>query len=206
MKKNLTLILGLAIPVVVVIIVALFVVVPNWLSSPNTDFLYLRNSSGNYYDDGLTYNATDNCYWSATNYRVVSGKIVSQANNTAPRGYALCDTMVGLKNPRQVKNTKDIYRYDVVRKTSTKLSLEDAQKLTLSDAKLSPDGYEISNGGYRGGSLFGEIFYSSSNRYSRFLVGHGASHRIELDANQGAYYDYYSSYSNFSFLGWVVSQ
>lgn len=92
-----------------------------------------------------------------------------------------------------------LYRHYVKGNKSVEIFLDEARKLALSDAPQSPDGFEIASGTQ--GSSF--LFYSSSySDYSTiYLKGHGVAQRLNIVKGARPYY----SYSDFHFVGWILS-
>jgi hypothetical protein len=88
-----------------------------------------------------------------------------------------------------------MYVHDVKNNQSKEISFEEAQKLRLDPSIKSPDGYEVSRGGYNGG---GFLFSGGGSDYTHWYIkGYNRSKQLELKQNSGAYYD------NFKFLGWI---
>ncbi len=91
---------------------------------------------------------------------------------------------------------RTIWLYDSTNHESQELSLEEAEKLTISSKKTSPDGVKISTESRRGGGslFFFNDYYYNNDSYLVFEKN-GRSSKINI-----SYYDYEN------FLGWVIKQ
>jgi len=123
-KRNGAIWLAVAIPVVVIAVVALSIYVPRLFAHPSTDFVYVMGDT-HYGGDG------------GTDYRVVDGRLVEapMANYASgPRGR--------------------LFRYDVKADRGQPLTLDQARALTLDAATTSPDGFRVTYSEGTGGGLF----------------------------------------------------
>ena len=172
-KKNLPLLVALAIPVLMIVGVALAVYLPGLGKKPAYDFLYV---SGN----GVTYPGYAEYYFSVENGKLVKRALPPQ--NGLPLYY------------KNQANDEKLFLYDVKSDTGKEVSLEEAQKYVLDSSNQSPDGYEVSRGTYSGGFLF---FDGRSDYEHWYLRGHNRSRQLNLKLVGG------NNYDNFRFLGWV---
>ena len=177
-RKNLSLIIGLSIPVVVLIVITLAVTLPRLFSSPTYNFLYTT--------DQVDY------YYARSSYRFYSVEnkklIVEPRPSVDPK-----DASSYGKIPER---TPSIYVFDVTTNRSREVTYEEAAKLTLDINDLAPDGFRIENGGRNG--IIPEIVGGSSDYGKKYLVGHGVRREITL-MNSPSY-----SYYNFRFFGWII--
>jgi len=165
-KKNLPLIIGLCIPVVMIIAVALAIYLPRvFAPKPQYGFLYL---SGN----------TD-MYNSQYIYSVSSGHLTRTLNTY---NYPNPPKPVNFTEPQP-------YLYDAKTGQSKAVSFEVAQNITLDPSDKSPDGYQVVTGNSGGGFLFYSAPYDYNNRY---LKGHGMSKKLDLQSfgNINYYYNF----------------
>jgi len=175
-KKNLPLVAGLAIPVLMILAIIIAVYVPRiFAPAPKFSLLYFA---------GETYN-------SPYVYRVQNGVLIETANSQYQRDY--------IKSV-DYSQQPQLYIYDPKTDTSRETSFREAQNFKLSSSPTSPDGFEVGQGNYSG-SIFSEIFGGGNRDYNaRYLKGHGIAKRIKL-TNIGSY-PYY--YNDLNFLGWIV--
>lgn len=123
--KNWSLIIGLAIPVVMVLFIALSVYLPRIFDNtpaPTVNFLY---TSGNSYTHRL---------------EVKDHQLKWVENNNS--------------NREKDDEMPTIYLHDVKTNTSSEISYADSQKLTLESRQESPDGYKIEQSRRQGFFLF----------------------------------------------------
>ena len=174
-KKNLPLIFGVSIPILMILFVALSIYVPQMFVRPQYDFLYLTGNN--------------NCYIAPNSniqvYSVQSGKLIRN----------ILDQQLQACKVAQVPELK-IYLYSVANNKSQEVSFEDVQNLNLSDSAQSPDGFEIVNGNSSGGGFFPFFWGGSSDYDSHYIQGHNVSKKLNVQYSNGYY-------NEFTFLGWV---
>lgn len=172
-KQKLPIYIALAIPVLMIVLVAGFVYFPGLGKKPVYDFVYVSGTSSYYYGYGTS------------EYTVNNGKLTR--NPLPPDPYAP-------KSVVPVASDSHFYVYDVEKETAAEITFEQAQSYTLDASTESPDGYKILQGGYGGGFLF---FDGPRDYMTRYLVGY--NRRFKLNLKFSGNNDYY----NFQFLGWV---
>ncbi|MCL5774812.1 MAG: hypothetical protein M1333_01205 [Patescibacteria group bacterium] len=172
-KKNLPLLVALAIPLLMILGVAAAVYLPGLGKKPTYNFLYLSGS-------GVTYPGYADYYFSVEN-----GKLIKQAMPP--------DSSLSIYYKNQARDQR-LFVYDAESDTSKEVGFEEAQKYTLDSANQSPDGYQVSRGTYSGGFLF---FDGRSDYEHWYLRGHNRSRQLNLKL-VGA-----NTYDNFRFLGWI---
>lgn len=176
-KKNLPLILGLAIPIVMIGVVVATIYIPRMYSNPQYDFLYANANYDPY------------CVQSNVQYFVENGVLKKKTvtNPNAPLPVNGPDRIYCAK----FTQSEQLFLHDIQTNTSTEIAFEDAQKLKLEPTPVSPDGFEIVQA--QGGNF---PFGSVSDYNARYLTGHGLSKKLQLRTTG----DYYFG---FNFLGWV---
>ena len=161
-KKNLPLIFGIAIPLLMIIFVALSIYIPQLFVKPQYNFLYLIGNN--------------NCYIPGGNnikvYSVQGGTI--SKNDQA----GLCSN--------SVKGTR-FFIYDVSTNKNREVTMEEAINLKLDNNFQSPDGFKIINGSSNEG-FFPFFSYSSSDYNTWYLSGHNVSKKINIQQNGYTYY------------------
>jgi len=158
-KKNITLVLGLSIPVVMIALVAISVYIPKLLIHPSVDFLYVMGG----YDGEST-----------QMYSVQDGKLIISPIEPA------------LKAPtNQPRIAGELYIYSAIGDKSKHISFEEAQKLNLDSENISLDGFEVLRGNNGGGFPF---FYSDNNYNTFYFKGHGGSKKLNIQTS-GSYYN-----------------
>jgi hypothetical protein len=170
-KKNIPLIVGLSIPIVMILAVAASIYLPGFFAQPTYDFLYQSYDSYQY-----------DCRWE---FRVTAGKVVRTERTR--------------QFPEQVFNECDatFYRYDAEKDESAEITFEDAQKLTLQESPVSPEGYEVAYGNGRGGMF---PFFDSGYSNDVYLKKGVVSKKINVQGSSGNHY----YYGGFQFLGWIL--
>jgi hypothetical protein len=159
-RKHMTLIIGIAIPILMIVFVALSIYLPALFASPPTfNFLY----------------TTSETYRYASEYTVSNGKLTR-----IPRRIATTESYV----------TGDplFYLFDVAKGESTELTFAEASKLMLDPNPVSPDGYEVVQGRGHGGFLFSD--FDGDDYRSFYLRGHNVSRKIALNLGQNSYWNF----------------
>jgi len=174
-KKHVPMLVGVTVPLVLLIILAVAVYVPNFFVKPQYNFVYSTNSNVDYY-----YN-----YYYENLYKVVDNKItyspVSLPANTGDR--------VTYKAPQ-------LFLYDVKTHRVSEISFEAAQKLSLDGSTVSLDGYFMEyNYGHSG--IF-ELFGSDS-RNSGYYIGNGRASAPLVGINAPT-----TRSNGIKFIGWVL--
>lgn len=161
-KENITLIIGLSIPVVMVLFIAGAIYLPSFfihVDPPKYNFMYMINNGG----DGFHYSIEKT---------LLTRKEIKKKNSYYN------------PNRRQVK----FFIHDLKSHKNKELSFEDAAKVILNTNFESPDGFKVENG-RRSYGFF--PFYSRSNYYTRYLTKEGYSEKLKLHTNtSNTYYNF----------------
>ena len=161
-KKNITLVVGISIPILMILFVAGSIYLPGLFIQPKFNFLYV--SGDDYY------------YYNQYQYSVQNGKLVrSEIQQPENRNY---------QPPGEVK----LYIYEVAKNESREISFEEAQNLNLDSNNISPDGFEVTYG-ICGDGFFPVFFWSERDYSTRYLKGHNVSKKLNLQLNGGSYYN-----------------
>jgi len=173
-KKNITLVFGISIPILMILFVAGSIYLPGLFIRPHFNFLYVSNNDSYYYNHNNGYE-----------YAVQSNRLVrSEMRQPENQNY----------NPPQVE--LKLYVYDVVENKAKEISFADAQNLNLDSNVISPDDFEIVYGS-RGDSSFPFFWGGRTDYNTRYLKGHNVSKKLNLQLNGS------SHYNNFRFIGWI---
>ncbi len=160
-KENIPLIIGIALPLLMIVFVAASIYVPRWFTDPpQYDFLY---SNADYYR--LDYD-----------YEVVDGRLI--------KIYSATDRDISESDLLIIEEEAVFYLHDLSENESEKISFDLASDLILDDSKESPDGYKIERGS--GGGMFG-----NNNYNKLYIKGNGSSRKLDLERGTGyRYYDF----------------
>ncbi len=175
MKKNLPIIIGIALPLVFILVISIIIFLPTASINPEHNFIYSNEST--YY--------APNQY--STTYSVSnSGKIVATQN--------VIEKIDGVPVYKAI--TPVLYIYDVKNDSSHQLSFEEANKYNLDPGPTSVDGYLIEYR-YNNDGIF-ELFGSNPDQNGYFITkGNGQKKLAGLARDQ-----YYGP-GNFKFIGWI---
>ena len=190
MEKRTTLIIGLAIPVVMMLFVAGSIYLPGLFVKPHFSFIYLADYNGGYTPVG-----------GRPHYEVnKDGKLIFVDSTPEEKKQIAIYYKDNLGAMRPPTPSSAFYKYDVTTDSATKITLEEAQMLTLDGSAQSPDGFELVRGG--GGGDFFPFFYNNNGDYNaRYLSGHNTSKRLNL-VYPASTPDYY--YQEITLLGWII--
>ena len=161
-KKNITLVLGISIPILMILFVAGSIYLPGFFIKPHFNFLYVSG---------------DDYYYSQQQYLVQNGKLVkSEIKQPENQNYS----------PPRVESK--LYIYDVAKNEAKEISFAEAQKLNLDSGVKSPDDFEVVYGS-RGDGFFPFFFSSGRDYNTRYLSGHNVSKKLNLQLNGSSYYN-----------------
>jgi len=173
--------IGLAIPIVVLISVAIMAYMPSSLVA-KYDFLYYYNS----YDYNYSRCYNNNDVYGVKNQKVMeSPRLINDTWNDQKK----CADFTYEDLPR-------IYRYNVLTDESTQISLAETQNLLVDNNAISPDGISIQRGGYNNLGIF-ELFGSNNNYRDVYLKNNKDELKKISINNSENYYD-------FKLIGWII--
>ncbi|MCA9364891.1 MAG: hypothetical protein KC736_03300 [Candidatus Moranbacteria bacterium] len=187
LRKNFIIVIAFALPIILIIAVALSAYLPSLFLSTQYNFIYMScaDTAGHY----SYYRVCENHL--KKSYPVIDGKLVVHET----------DPSTVFNEEKVDKNfTVHIFLHDTEKNESREITLEQARALTLNNLLTSPDGVTIS-GKYAdsaGGPLF--LFGGGSQSYNQYLTK-GRSHK-KLNLINTPNNHYYLE--NFHFIGWVV--
>ncbi len=174
MRNNIPLLVGIALPIIIIVAVAAFIFLPSISIKPAHDFLYTNER------DQYNYNVIFK-----NDYDVVDKKLVLK-----PRTLPTIEPTY----PRVIEDAPRLYRYEVKTNTAHEIPFKDAALLSLVPGPSSPDGYTVE---YRYGhdGIF-ELFGSNNSNRGYFMTKGGAGKRLKLNDT-----NYYSD--EIKLVGWI---
>jgi len=161
-KQNISLIIGLSIPVAMILFVAVAINGPRWFNTvepPVVDFLYTTGQQNPY-----------------STYSIENGRL-HLTEHPAPEGAS-----------PTVQYPVHFFIHDVSENISREIQEEDAMQLFLESSLRSPDGFTVESG-HRGGWF---IFGYGRDYRSRYLVKDSYSEKLDLETNTGTYSYYWN--------------
>ena len=169
------LIIGISIPIIVVISIAILSLAPDNTIKPKYDFLYYFNDSTySYCTNGEAYNVIDQ--------KVGVSDITSKSTE--------CSSYNTKNDPPK------IYRYNVQNNEHYQISLEDVKKLRVDNNSISPDDLSIQRGDYYSSGIL-DIFGGVNRNYNAISLRDYKNNSKEININISNYY-------NFKFIGWII--
>lgn len=173
MKKNIPLLIGIAMPIIFILIISIVVFGPSLFLKPQYNFLY--SNFDNYYNYNNQYSNT---------IEVENNKLILKP----------LPDFKGVQN----NNIPPLYLYDVKTNTSKQVDFSEAQKYVVDSGPSSPDGYIVNyNNNYGSYGIFG-LFGSGGDNRGYFISKGNSQKRLSGLTNTG-YYNYYQ----FKFIGWI---
>ncbi len=186
-KKNFAILLAFALPILLIVIVALTTYIPSLFISTNYNFIYTSCTDGNSY---YPYYCND---YLQKRYIVVDGTLVVKPVDTNQDS-----DKNGIPDFKE-KYTPRLFLHDTAKNESREITEKEAQSLTLSSLLTSPDGVTVSGNYNRGGGDFFP-FGGGSSSYGYYLTkGKGRSKLNLINTTDQYYYQ-----NNFQFIGWVL--
>ena len=192
MKKHLTLIIGIALPVIIIAIVAVSVYLPSKFLKTDYNFVYATCGDGSstyYYSDYRYY--CDRGYLDVR-YSVEDGKLVYNA----PKAGA--DLNKNGVEDKDEKVTVRFFLHDTLKDESKEITFEDAQKFDYSGLLTSPDGVAVTSGYESNPDVF-PFFYSGGSQYKYYLTKGSKKKEVNMVLGTEGYYS-----GGFKFVGWVL--
>lgn len=187
-KENFSLVVGVALPVLLVIAFWLSLTIPKLLvAAPQYDLIFAS--------DAYDYN---NQVKGTVRFEVRNGKLRAVFHENEKKTY------------RQVPR---LYYFDVATESTREIPfdipadvedrqaipVEEAERYTLSPEILSPDGYRFESAYHGSGGLAGEMFVGGRYRYHAKIRKNGRS--IKIPHAKTYYY-----HGNIQFIGWVTDK
>jgi len=193
-KENFVLVVGLALPVLLMIAFMIFATLPQKLSDPPQFDLVFSTSDFNTAPGNLPV---------SVNFVVRDGKLKAQYVAYDPPGSSgnhwrnLYLYEAGTAKVRQLTFG---YPQDMENITGTREDeVEATQGLTLDTTLQAPDGYQLSYEGYSRSGLFNDLFWGGGYSNEPRLSKGSSSLRLALDDSNTHLY-----YGDVQFLGWVT--
>lgn len=153
-KKNWSLWLAVALPVLMIVFVAASIYVPRlWAPKPQYSFVY------------VSHDTTTNYTVPQYNVHVVNGKITKEV-------VALDETIPATVKQQYIEPR--LYRYDAKTGESDDITFEEAKTLKLDDHKQSPDDFSVKQTNGYGGP------FDRGSSPALYLVGHSVSQKLDL--------------------------
>ena len=185
LKKNFAIILAFALPIVLILVVALTIYVPSLFISTNYNFIYSSCTAGTNYYPYYCNNYLQRLH------SVASGKLVENAIDPLEDF-----DKNGLPDINE-NYTARIFLHDTQKNESVEITLEEAKELSLNGLLTSPDGVTISSNYERGSGFF---LFDGGSSYGYYLTKGKSRSRLNLINRDDSYY----YRDNFQFLGWVL--
>ncbi len=187
-KENLVLLIGLALPVLLIVLFFVATVIPKMYSTPpQYEVLFSVQ-------DYTSQNKQDYI----VNFKVKNKQLMIKTKKADDKNYSY--------------NSKKLMAYDakteVMREISideskfsdgAEILLEETKNMTIDTAMVAPDGYMLENQGYSGTGLIGGLFGGGYRNHGYRLKKGNVGYKINTQQN-----NYY--YDQLSFIGWVVKK
>ena len=198
MRKNLPLIVGFGLPVLLIVAVILSIYLPRlYTDKPKHNFLFMNRGDYNYgYFPPNPTKADQTPPPPLYEYTVKDDRLqLNQVNVQSGRGY-------------EKSRLPTVYLYNVKSNTYTTVNPDQVSAYKIISAKTSPDGYKLTQGGGGDTGAVG-FFFGGGRSYdynSIYLTKNSYSQKLNLPANVslGNCSYYYSSLMDCGFAGWVV--
>lgn len=179
MKKNIPIIVGISLPIVMIIVIFLMTVIPSSSIKPKHDFVFSYK--------GDSYNQVFE-----NDYIVNNGEISLKATNITDQN---------LYN-RTKQNAPKLYVYSFDTDSLKEITLEESKRYELDKGPTSPDGYTV-DFNYRGNySIANEIFGGSNRNYNAYIVKGEKAKGIYLSGISSR--NYYGN-DSLNFIGWITN-
>lgn len=193
-KENFVLVVGLALPVLLMIAFMIFATLPQKLSDPPGYDLVFSTSDFNTASSNLPV---------SVNFVVRDGKLKAQFvadDSPGSSGHLWRNLYVYEAGTGKVRQLPFGYPHDMESITGMREALvESTQDLMLDTTPVAPDGYQLSYDGYSRSGLFNSLFWGGGYSNEPRLRKGGSSVRLAADYSNTAF-----QYGDVQFLGWVT--
>jgi hypothetical protein len=193
-KSNFVLIVGLALPVLLMISFMIFATLPQKLADPpRYDFVFSTSD----FNTGFSKLPV------SANFVVRDGKLKAQyVAYEQPGGYGnnWRKLYIYEADTQKVRQLSFGYPQDMDNITGTREDVVEATKhLALDTTLVAPDGYQLSYDGYSRSGLFNDLFWGGGySNESRLRKGASSVRLAPADSNTHFYY------GDVQFIGWVT--
>ena len=190
-KENLVLIMGLALPLLLMVVFMASTMFPLGPTTPpkysmvfSMQNYQINNSNGPF----------------SVNFVVKDGVLKAQfTRNASNNYYGLSKLYIYDAETKKVRDLSFGLPADADAIKTTREDVVEATKNMKLDTNLqAPDGYELSYDGYSRSGLFNDIFWSGGSRETRLRNGHSSVKLMGSDGNMNFYY------GSVQFIGWVT--
>ena len=194
-KNHWLVILAFALPILLVIGIALSAYWPAWSLSTEYDFVYA--TCGSNYQSSYPYNY-DCVNYLSNYYQIKNGKLTTI--EVKPLGPPPPKEPAEVSKPYTPPATH-LFLHRSQRNEGREITLAEAQTLKLNELLTAPDGVSVASGYQRGEIEFFPFFNGGGSRYGYYLVKGNKKQKLNLVGEDGRAY-YYRD--NFKFIGWII--
>jgi len=165
-KKNIPLIVGISIPILMILFVAASIYLPLLFmhTKPEFNFLYVTGD-----------------YLLGSQYSVENGKLVK---------HEFKDDEGRWPSIMRRRGDAKLFVHDVTKNESRQISFEEAQSLDLNSNIKSPDGFEIVHGS-RGGGPWPFFGFSETDYNTVYIKGHNISRKLNVQQTERHFGDFH---------------
>lgn len=187
MKEHFVVILAFALPLLLIIGLAVSTYVPSLLLSTQYDFVYTTCGDGtNYY-----YEYNCDTYLNSL-YKVENGKLLL-------RDVDSLQDSDNDKTPDVAENyVTRLFLHDTQANEGREITLNEAQSFNFNELITSPDGVSVESAYNNNMDFF--IFFNGSSQYGYYLTKGSKKSKLNLVNDDDRYY----YRDNFKFIGWVI--
>jgi hypothetical protein len=161
-NKNITLILGILIPLLMILFIAGSIYIPRYFVHPQYNFLYMQGEDYNH------------------EYIIQNNKLVVKENPIIPK------SLEGQPSEVLPQYFPRFFIYDVRQDISSEVTLEQAQALDFYSDFVSLDGFKVVNGGNDNG-VFPFFGIPRSDINAMYLVGRGLNKKLNIQTSETSY-------------------
>ena len=185
-KKNLTLLLAFALPVILILVIAVSAHFPTKTITSNYNFVY-----------AVCANAINSPYYNCNTYIVNRYSVIDNKLVLNPIDPAQDADKNGIPDIKE-NYSAHLFLHDTKTNQSHEITLADAQQLKFSNLLTSPEGVAVAGSYDRGADFF--PFFGGGSGYAYYLIKGNDRSKLNLFNSDNQYYDT----GNFQFIGWVT--
>jgi hypothetical protein len=189
LRQNLPVIIAIALPVLLVIIIAILATLPNFGPRPQYDFIFTDSASR------INYHTNNGCEVYSQYYAVEDTKLVKK--DYVLNVFDERDIADPCKGYQQVskKDVPNLYLYNIEAEIIQPITFEELNTIAIKGTQISPDGFSVGKRFMDRGIL--DLF--GGNNSGVFVSKKNNHIRLNIDSYNGSFY-----YTNeFNVVGWV---
>jgi hypothetical protein len=191
-RENILTVIGLSLPVILILAIALYVFLANKIPNPSQDFIFTIEE----YDPCITYEQTIVVDKNGSMHleKIDHTTQYPGTKENPTYAYEPCQSKVKVE-----KKVADVYRYHFANNSVERVSTDDLLNLQIQTG-TSPEGYAVDFGRQYSGPFLPDVFMGSTLD-GIYLHKNNKQRKLEINSVELNAIPY-----NFKIIGWIINQ